>query len=502
MGDSHLEIDRTTGLVTNCSSVRVEGDSLAFSLSGARRDCEDRGGVRFDADLMTRFCGLVRVRNSGGRLGGSESHARMMDLAVPRGEGPQYSLADGTCKDILGLAREVGPLFGSYGANRSPAVDGEYREPIALWVQAAGVFSLAARLSYVLGERDHTDMLDDEVVFYALARKSPADGAGDPADLLTAAVFAKDDPLLPAYECMLTFDEGSRPRVFPVTSGTDRGLGTWMRANYGSISPLQVGRGPSDLARMMVRCLEAQEGRSFPLPYKAFKFVEARSALKSRRASLPGRGTICKRTVYAYRQRGDWGGVGLDATLLEDSAGERQLVATLFDNELPLQEDYRYGLYEDLYNGLINLHTWRVSPDLERGSRQAPVYLGAIDHLWCALARLGTDAPVIFCPNCGQPFLRQDRKQRYCSSACRDEYRRNREPRFNRAVDLALGWIGPNSPFTARMVAKILYHTLGYECSAEKVSGRLHEISGSKRAKIRVRSLGGAGTGTRWVVLG
>lgn len=264
MDDNHLEIDRTTGRCVNYRSVRLEGDSLVFALSDDIRDGEGGGGVRFDADLMARLCGLVRVRSVGGRLGGSESHTRMMDLAIPRGEGPQYSLADESCGDLLGLAREVGPLFGSYGADCSPAIGGEYVEPVDLWVQAAGIFSLAARLAYVLGERDHADMLDDEVVFYAFAGKSLADGAGDPADLLTAAVFAKDDPLLPAYEYMLTFDEGSRPRVFPVTGGTDRGLGTWMRANYGSISPLQVGRGPSDLAKMAVRCLEVQEGEEVP----------------------------------------------------------------------------------------------------------------------------------------------------------------------------------------------------------------------------------------------
>ncbi|RGL09562.1 hypothetical protein DXC81_08190 [Collinsella tanakaei] len=505
---SNFIYDEHTGILLSSFTVSVEGDDLVFRVEdGAARSTSARkaevDGIseRIDAGEFTiPFAGIVKARE-GDRFADSKC---VPGYRVPRGAGDQYRVdMEESGKELLHIAGLVGPLFGNYG--EQPDGSSEIREPIAWWADAAGAFRLALRLRELADGRGNPSVLDDEVVFLQVSELRRR-AAGAHREAMLAAIYARDEPFPAPYERLLTVDRASRPRVFPVTGGRGSDGNTYVRADY-----CRLGEEADEADSIAVSSSKHPK----PMPFRNYSggaIDDVRclaEAVRSKAAEVePKWGWACSKAIFGYRvhtrlpERTP--GSMSPSTLMGEIAGDEG-VAFLMGNAFPSMSwlGLAEPLYEDLYDALVSLHTWRCSADYRKGVAAFPFYTCALEHLWTAMARIGSAAEVGFCEYCGKPFKKKAGRK-YCGEFCRERGKDRRKAERNRRIDAQLrsyALMRPRKPFTAKDLLKDMGAD---DIKVEEVLTRLEGLArggsdGSRR--YRVEPLGGNAIGKRFCVV-
>lgn len=492
---SNFVFDEHSGLARCSFSASIEGDCIVFVADEGSRDVASVSAEIDSGEVTAPFCRIVEPRKGGRISGDSPVPGIQIGNMIARKDGPQYSLrSGGGAESLLYLARRLGPLFGNYHDFKGGF--GEIREPVAWWVQGAGVLRLAALLRARIEGRVGNGLLDDEVVFIQAGDFSRLTACGHP-DMMLVAAYAKDDPFSEPYEEMLTVDQASRPRVFPVTRGSSQGMDTYVRADY---CELWGGSGVPD----RIACSSAKQVGTAPAPDFAIQLAKM---LKSAKLADPEywegarpEEAICSKSIFGYRlQTGSeerTPGTMAPGTLLSELSGDVG-ISIMFGNDSPgLADGVRLPLYEDLYDALMGLHTWRCSPDLRMGVDSFPFYTCALEHLWASLGRSASASRVSFCGYCGSAIL-SEKGRKYCSDYHRNLARDGKRKERLRKIDAALRARERGVPFSAMDISQ----ELRGEVPEEQVRARLKELKKVKRgADFHVRSKGGNGRGERFVV--
>lgn len=485
--------DEHIGTVRNRFGVEMGGESVVFRALGGERDDLDELAERIDAGVLGGLLSSVVVSRKGGRIScdaglpGTRPGHR-----IEKKGSPQYSLPDGGLDAILDIARQTGPLFGNYHEYES-GFD-VIAEPLQWWIQAAGVLRLETALRACIRSKGSYELLDDEIVFLQAVDFTGV-APGDHPDMMTVAVYAKDDPFSGAYERMLTLHQADRPRVFPVTRGGYDGVDTYIRADY---RDLWHGDGMKE----RIACSSAKRVEASARVDGALADILANIKKSDRDfwcGGIEGE-EICPKSIFGYRVQASSEGRSpmsvAPATLLDELSGEGGF-SLLIGNDSPILSDsVRLPLYEDLSDALMTLHTWRCSADLRRGVDAAPFFTCVLERMWYAL---GVDAPgarMSFCPTCGRLFA-PSRGKRYCSDICQerhsDEARRWRREIVEKALRAC--------PRDCRISAQDIALATEGKLTEGQVLAQLEKLKDLKGfGGIRIRSTGGNGRGQRFIV--
>lgn len=516
-----MRINEKTGMLDCPFKVTLSDDSLIYSLrKGKRRDAR-QVSADIDAGIIgEQFAALVRNRNDEFRheyriVGEGKVGVAYQDVKPVSYDDPQYRLSDPRGTALLDLASRIGPLFGQYGMKFS-LKDGTYREPISWWVQAAGVYRLAPILRQAVERSGEASLLDDEVIFRTLVNLNAREAAPNidyGSEQIDIIEYALDDPLVPPYEYMMEIGEADRPRAFPSTIGKTKvssgAQSTIVRGDYGSFVDL------FERDEVLISSAEKCEHASGTGCLPRLEYVN-RHRLQLRLDDLPNPGAnfgeiASGKRIYAYRARTSLEAVeSSDATvasafrLYKQSPGGLSTIA--FGNQCHYVDGTRRELYEDLYDTLVTMHTFRNSEDLRRGAIRAPFYSCVLEHIWFALGRNAVKTRPRFCPYCGRPIGLDRRSD---AVFCNDDHRkrfdqRKRGKKINGVVEAVVRNVPPGRCFTLGEVidAVDFYLSLnkGDDELVKKVLDAMVQQKGKKAANtdVRIRSLGGNGRGRRY----
>ena len=490
---SNFVYDEHVGTVRNKFTAEIEGDCVVFrALDGERDDLDGLVGRIDSGSLGALLCSIVVPRKGGRVCGAAGPLGIRPGHRIEKKDAPQYALAEGGVDSVLSVARQTGPIFGNY--HRYENGFDMVVEPLVWWRQAAGALRLAVTLKACINGMDSYDLLDDEVVFLQAADLTRAVPGAHP-DMMAAAVYAKDDPFCGAYERMLTFDEASRPRLFPVTRGGYDGVDTYVRADY---CDLWHDEGLKErIACSSAKRVEAS-AKAGGLLAEMIEFAK-RADPDFWRGGIEGE-AICPKSIFGYRVQVSTEGKSpmsvSPATLLEELSGEGGF-SLLMGNDSPiLSESVRLPLYEDLYDALVTLHTWRCSPDLRRGVDTAPFFTCALERIWHAVGHDAPETRMAFCPTCGQAF-KTSGKRKYCSESCQERHADEARKQRRETVEKALRACPRGRKLSACDVALATDGRL----TEGQVLAQLEKLKELKDlGGIRVRSTGGNGRGQRFIV--
>lgn len=341
--------------------------------TGARPDSIVEG-----SDLFVRIARLVENRHPS-RMHGVVGVREAGGYLMPQHSDGQYALRSE--EELLAVAREVGPLFGLYGADAADLASGVVREPVEAWVEAAGVMLFASRLEACRTGGATWDVLNDDVV-YTTAKIRVEDEDFDSL----AANYVFDEGVAEPYRSLL---ESS------ATTGTleayrDAGLGV---LSSGTLVSLEQTSGLDAL-----RC----PGWSFDRPGPGRSGLSRLRCFVNGAMPLPSSIPSAGATVSHERMASEPGLKGMLAVLAE-----------AFEN------------------ALLEVHQAGKGAAARVEQVNGPTYKSMLERIWADFGARRSSARVAICAECGRPFYTlRDGQQRYCpkglfepwETACKDAH--------------------------------------------------------------------------------
>lgn len=474
-----LTVSQESGLFGNRFDVSIEGDSLRFDFGEVAEDENAPYPALGSSKVIRDFINLVTCKDERGYMLEMEEGSSLPRRCGFQKMDDQYSLRDESGEELLGLAGEIGPLFGVYDFDHGLVEGRTVREPIDWWRSAAGTMGFALRLREASRDQRLLPSLDAEVqpsiVVYESSRVCKLD-------------YFNDLGFTGSYGDLLLAGESEYHRAFPPTTSSIYGDGVFYRGGIEQVEGIRLAPAEPRFRKRGTRRIGATQRLLNTL--RAIKGPESECGDSCNRIRVCYKGFIGNR-IYVTRVVGENPVVGFGERAEPYRHGplpDGEQVATTFPSLTSAPPMDWSEMLGELYNVLVRLHIRQCSDEMNMDEDIFAFCKCALERLWRAFARECALDRVNVCAYCGKAIAiaKGKRERKTCGEACRKGLERRRAEKKQQTLKLLLSLMPINGTFSA----KALREDRGIAVSDNEVAKAVEAL---RREGWEIRDMPGRG---------